>query len=136
MCGHFWMIGFWRQLKLSTAVCREYRICQCLSWCQTYCRSIIPQPRYCDRWQNTDSGIVLHRLFMNLAGLKMPMTVLASGTICGHLPECGIAFTGAHFADPGFKDALDLAHVSFVSPQASEDGSFYILQKQKAQADV
>ncbi|MGZ5181536.1 MAG: acyclic terpene utilization AtuA family protein [Ramlibacter sp.] len=38
---------------------------------------------------------------------------LARGTMAGHLLECGAQVCGGYYADPGFKDVPDLAHVGF-----------------------
>jgi hypothetical protein len=57
---------------------------------------------------------------------KNDFNLIGSGTICGHLLECGAQVTGAYFADPGFKDVPDLANVGFPIAEFSEDGSFVI----------
>lgn len=51
---------------------------------------------------------------------------LASGTMAGHLLECGAQVTGGYFADPGVKDVPDLARVGFPIIEISADGSFVI----------
>ena len=51
---------------------------------------------------------------------------MGSGTICGHLLECGAQVTGAYFADPGYKDVPDLANVGFPIAEVNQDGSFVI----------
>ena len=52
--------------------------------------------------------------------------MLSSGTICGHLLECGAQVTGAYFADPGYKDVPDLYNVGFPIAEFLENGEFYI----------
>ena len=46
---------------------------------------------------------------------------LARATMAGHLLECGAQVCGGYYADPGFKDVPDLAHVGF--PIAAIDAS-------------
>ena len=76
--------------------------------------------------RTTDSALVLGPLIHEFGWSEDAYDKLASGTICGHLLECGGQVTGAYFADPGFKDVPDLAHVGFPFAGVSEDGSFYI----------
>jgi hypothetical protein len=47
---------------------------------------------------------------------------LAGATMAGHLLECGAQVTGGYYADPGFKDLPDLAHVGFPIAQIEADG--------------
>lgn len=51
---------------------------------------------------------------------------LAAGTLAGHLLECGAQVTGGYFADPGFKDVPDLAHVGFPIAEIAENGEMII----------
>ena len=76
--------------------------------------------------RTTDSALVLGPLIHEFGWSEDAYDRLASGTICGHLLECGGQVTGAYFADPGFKDVPDLAHVGFPFACVSQDGSFYI----------
>lgn len=46
---------------------------------------------------------------------------VARATMAGHLLECGAQVCGGYYADPGFKDVPDLAHVGF--PVASIDAN-------------
>jgi hypothetical protein len=48
---------------------------------------------------------------------------LAGATMAGHLLECGAQVTGGYYADPGFKDLPDLAHVGFPIARIEADGS-------------
>jgi len=48
---------------------------------------------------------------------------LAGATMAGHLLECGAQVTGGYYADPGFKDLPDLAHVGFPIALIEADGS-------------
>jgi len=76
--------------------------------------------------RTTDSALVLGPLIHEYGWSEDAFDKLASGTICGHLLECGGQVTGAYFADPGFKDVPDLAHVGFPYACVHPDGSFYI----------
>lgn len=48
--------------------------------------------------------------------------LLGRGTLAGHLLECGAQVTGGYFADPGYKDVADLAHLGFPIVEVTEDG--------------
>lgn len=48
---------------------------------------------------------------------------IAGATMAGHLLECGAQVCGGYFADPGFKDVPDLAHVGYPIAELFEDGS-------------
>jgi len=54
------------------------------------------------------------------------LDLLAQGTACGHLLECGAQVTGAYFADPGFKDVPDLANVGFPIAEVARDGELIL----------
>jgi len=47
---------------------------------------------------------------------------LGQGTAVGHLLECAGQLTGGYFADPGFKDVPDLAHLGFPLAEIEESG--------------
>jgi Acyclic terpene utilisation family protein AtuA len=49
--------------------------------------------------------------------------LLGQGTVIGHLLECAGQFTGGYFADPGYKDVPDLAHLGFPLAEVCDDGS-------------
>lgn len=49
--------------------------------------------------------------------------VLGQGTVAGHLLECAGQLTGGYFADPGYKDVPDLAHLGFPIAEVGENGS-------------
>ncbi len=51
---------------------------------------------------------------------------LAGATMAGHLLECGAQVCGGYYADPGFKDVPDLAHVGFPVAEIHADGSCII----------
>src|SRR6202171_2320566 len=52
--------------------------------------------------------------------------LLGQGTLAGHLLECAGQITGGYFADPGYKDVLDLARLGFPIGEVGEDGSLVI----------
>ena len=47
---------------------------------------------------------------------------IARATMAGHLLECGAQVCGGYYADPGFKDVPDLAHVGFPIAEIDADG--------------
>ncbi len=49
--------------------------------------------------------------------------ILGAGTAVGHLLECGAQVTGGYFADPGYKEVPDLAHVGFPLAEVTAMGS-------------
>jgi Acyclic terpene utilisation family protein AtuA len=51
---------------------------------------------------------------------------LGKGTLVGHLLECAGQITGGYFADPGHKNAPDLARLGFPLAEVGEDGSAVI----------
>lgn len=48
---------------------------------------------------------------------------LGQGTVIGHLLECAGQLTGGYFADPGYKDVLNLARLGFPIAAVEPDGS-------------
>jgi hypothetical protein len=52
--------------------------------------------------------------------------LLGQGTVAGHLLECAGQITGGYFADPGYKDILDLARLGFPIGEVGEDGSLVV----------
>jgi hypothetical protein len=51
---------------------------------------------------------------------------LASGTMAGHLLECGAQVCGGYFADPGVKDVPELERVGFPIVEMRADGRFVV----------
>lgn len=49
---------------------------------------------------------------------------LASGTVLGHILECGAQCTGGNYV--GWRDVEDFAHIGYPVAEVSEDGSFVI----------
>ena len=76
--------------------------------------------------RTTDSALVLGPLMQEFGWSETDLDLMASGTICGHLLECGAQMTGAYFADPGFKYVPDLAHVGFPVAEVAADGEFTV----------
>ena len=76
--------------------------------------------------RTVDSALALGPLMHEFKWGTNDLDLLGTGTICGHLLECGAQVTGSYFADPGFKDVPDLANVGFPIVEFSEDGTFVI----------
>ena len=76
--------------------------------------------------RTVDSALALGPLIYEYNWKNEELDLLGSGTICGHLLECGAQVTGAYFADPGFKDVPNLAKVGFPIAEFYQDGSFVI----------
>ncbi len=51
---------------------------------------------------------------------------IASGTLVGHLIECGSQVTGGFFADPGTHDVEGMATIGFPIAEVEADGSFVV----------
>lgn len=51
---------------------------------------------------------------------------IGRGILVGHLLECAGQVTGGYFADPGFRDVPDLAHLGFPIAEVSADGTAII----------
>ncbi|MEP3113448.1 acyclic terpene utilization AtuA family protein [Nisaea sp.] len=76
--------------------------------------------------RTTDPALVLGPLIHEFGWKEEDWDALAAGTLAGHLLECGAQVTGAYFADPGFKDVPDLAHVGFPIATISSDGAIQV----------
>ena len=76
--------------------------------------------------RSVDSALALGPLIYEFKWRADDLDLMGSGTICGHLLECGAQVTGAYFADPGYKDVPDLANVGFPIAEVNQDGSFVI----------
>jgi hypothetical protein len=74
----------------------------------------------------TDPALVLGPLVKEFGWSEDDWINLATGTMAGHLLECGGQVTGAYFADPGYKDVPDLANVGFPIAEVANDGSLII----------
>ncbi|HEY5635889.1 MAG TPA: acyclic terpene utilization AtuA family protein [Burkholderiales bacterium] len=51
---------------------------------------------------------------------------IATGTVMGHLLECGGQATGGYFAEPGLKDVPDFARLGFPFAEVGADGDFVL----------
>ena len=51
---------------------------------------------------------------------------IGAGTLVGHLLECAGQVTGGYFADPGFKDVVDLARLGFPLAEVAADATAVI----------
>lgn len=58
--------------------------------------------------------------------------LLGKGTLAGHLLECGAQVTGGYFADPGYKDVPDLAHLGFPIVEVTEQGDVTVTKLAEA----
>lgn len=76
--------------------------------------------------RTTDAALSLGPLMHVHGWQSYQLDLLAQGTACGHLLECGGQVTGAYFADPGFKDVPDLARVGFPIAEVDADGGLVI----------
>lgn len=52
--------------------------------------------------------------------------LLGAGIAVGHLTECGPQVTGGYFADPGYKDVDDIAHIGYPIAECRPDGTAVI----------
>ena len=76
--------------------------------------------------RTTDAALSLGPL-MHVHGWQAgDLDLLAQGTACGHLLECGAQVSGAYFPDPGFKDVPDFDRVGFPIAEVEADGSLVI----------
>lgn len=76
--------------------------------------------------RSTDAALSLGPLLHVHGWSEAALDLLAQGTVCGHLLECGAQVTGAYFADPGFKDVPDLAAVGFPIAEVGADGDLVV----------
>ena len=68
-----------------------------------------------------DPALFLAPLMHHFGWAADDWTRLGKGVLVGHLLECAGQVTGGYFADPGFRDVPDLAHLGF--PLAEVDAS-------------
>ncbi|MFM9972421.1 MAG: acyclic terpene utilization AtuA family protein [Burkholderiales bacterium] len=73
-----------------------------------------------------DPALFLAPLVYEFAWSVDDWTRLGRGILVGHLLECAGQVTGGYFADPGFRDVPDLAHLGFPIAEVSADGNAVI----------
>ena len=76
--------------------------------------------------RTTDAALSLGPLMHVHGWQASDLDLLAQGTACGHLLECGAQVSGAYFPDPGFKDVPDFDRVGFPIAEVEADGSLVI----------
>jgi hypothetical protein len=76
--------------------------------------------------RTTDAALSLGPLIHVHGWRADALDLLAQGTVCGHLLECGAQVSGAYFPDPGFKDVPDLDRVGFPIAEVDADGALVI----------
>ncbi len=76
--------------------------------------------------RTTDAALVLGPLIHEFGWKPEEYDLLATGTLAGHLLECGGQVTGGYFCDPGFKDVPGMDNLGFPIGEVSEDGSLVI----------
>jgi hypothetical protein len=70
-----------------------------------------------------DPALAVGPLLAHFGWKRDDWTRLGRATMVGHLLECGAQVTGGYFADPGFKDVPDLAHVGYPIAEVDADGT-------------
>lgn len=76
--------------------------------------------------RTTDAALVLGPLIHEFGWDEKELDLLAQGTLCGHLLECGGQVTGGYFCDPGFKDVPGMDNLGFPIGEITADGSVVI----------
>jgi hypothetical protein len=74
--------------------------------------------------RGTDPGLVLGPLIHEFGWKTSDYDLLASGTVAGHIVECGAQCTGGNYTD--WRLVPDLARVGYPIIEASPDGTFVI----------
>jgi hypothetical protein len=74
----------------------------------------------------SDPALALGPLLYEFGWALDDLDRIASGTLAGHLLECGAQVTGGYFADPGFKDVPDFGRVGFPIAEITADGGITI----------
>jgi hypothetical protein len=74
--------------------------------------------------RGTDPGLVLGPLIHEFEWRRTDYSLLASGTVAGHIVECGAQCTGGNYTD--WREVPDLAMVGYPIVEARPDGTFTI----------
>ncbi len=80
--------------------------------------------------RTTDTGLTLAPMIHEFGWKKDDWNLLASGTIAGHILECGAQSSGGNFS-ADWKSVKDLAHVGFPIAEAYPTGDFIITKHPK-----
>lgn len=79
-----------------------------------------------------DPALALAPLLFEFGWDMHQYVLLGKGTLAGHLLECGAQVTGGYFADPGYKDVPDLAHLGFPIVEVTEQGDVTVTKLAEA----
>ncbi len=73
-----------------------------------------------------DPSLALAPLIWHFGWSQHDWDRLASGSVAGHLLECGAQLAGGVFFDPGYKDIPDPANIGFPIAEVDADGSLLV----------
>jgi hypothetical protein len=73
-----------------------------------------------------DPALFLAPLWHHFGWSATDWARLGQGVVVGHLLECAAQVSGGYFADPGYKDVPDLAHLGFPLAEVQADGTAVI----------
>jgi hypothetical protein len=73
-----------------------------------------------------DPALFLAPIWQHFGWSAQDWDRLGQGVVLGHLLECAAQVSGGYFADPGFKEVPDLAHLGFPLAEVQADGSAVI----------
>lgn len=76
----------------------------------------------------TDPGLALGPMIHEFGWNHNNYNLLASGTLAGHITECGAQCTGGNFT--GWKDIPDLTNIGYPIIEMNQDGNFAITKHQ------
>ena len=79
-----------------------------------------------------DPSLVLAPLLFEFGWSMNAYDLLGKGTLAGHLLECGAQVTGGYFADPGYKDVPNLAHLGFPIIEVTDQGEITVTKLAEA----
>ncbi|MCZ6596484.1 MAG: DUF1446 domain-containing protein [Planctomycetota bacterium] len=74
--------------------------------------------------RGTDPGLVLGPLIHEFGWAPRDYSLLAAGTVAGHIVECGAQCTGGNYTD--WREVPDLAMVGYPVIEARADGTFHV----------